>query len=72
MSTRRGLLKRSGLTLAALAWAGLGGRIAAGKKPGTNIILIMADDFGYECCSGNGGCDSKKVSDCVGQDGRRS
>ena len=59
MSTRREFLKRSGLAFAALAWAGYGAPVAAGKKPGTNVILIMADDFGYECCSGNGGLSYK-------------
>jgi arylsulfatase A len=31
----------------------LGGPLTAATKP--NIILIMADDFGYECVTANGG-----------------
>ncbi len=40
-------------TGAVLALAALASAAAADRKP--NIVLIMADDFGYECVTANGG-----------------
>jgi arylsulfatase A len=41
------------LAVAAALWGLLAGWAAAETKP--NLILIMADDFGYECVGANGG-----------------
>ena len=40
-------------TATALGLTGVPAIVAAAAKP--NVILIMADDFGYECVSANGG-----------------
>jgi len=56
MKSRREFLKKVGLGLAAALAPGASVRsiFAAGRaKP--NIVLIMADDFGYECLRCNGG-----------------
>ena len=56
MKNRREFLKGVGLSLAAVLAPGAAVRsifAAAGAKP--NIVLIMADDFGYECLRCNGG-----------------
>jgi len=56
MKNRREFLKGAGLSLAAVLAPGAAVRsifAAAGAKP--NIVLIMADDFGYECLRCNGG-----------------
>ncbi|MBL8222994.1 MAG: sulfatase-like hydrolase/transferase, partial [Bryobacterales bacterium] len=47
--TRRGFLAASAAANAALAQS----------QPKTNVILIMADDFGYECLRANGGTSYK-------------
>ncbi|HRI86895.1 MAG TPA: sulfatase-like hydrolase/transferase, partial [Candidatus Hydrogenedentes bacterium] len=45
-TTRRSFLKSATLAAAAMS-SGLGVRAAEARKP--NIVLIMADDIGYEC-----------------------
>lgn len=48
------LVSSSRLILLVAAWIGCAAAAAAAeRKP--NIILIMADDFGYECVTANGG-----------------
>jgi arylsulfatase A len=47
------MILRSLFILLAAAWACQPCLAAEGRKP--NIILIMADDFGYECVGANGG-----------------
>ena len=49
---RRDFLKSAGAVAAAAGWPRLAGAETP-KRP--NIILMMADDFGYECLSCNGG-----------------
>ena len=38
-----------------LALVGLGATVTAAPAARPNLVLIMADDFGYECVSANGG-----------------
>src|SRR5215217_5003341 len=46
-------MSRSVFGLAALLGAGFGPAAAAAERP--NVVLILADDFGYECVAANGG-----------------
>ena len=56
MKSRRAFLKRAGLGLAAALAPGASVRsIFAAVRSKPNIVLIMADDFGYECLRCNGG-----------------
>ena len=60
--TRRGFLRRSAAAAGAAAIAPAGARLLAAaaaevRKP--NILLIMADDLGYECLGCNGGTSYK-------------
>jgi len=56
MKSRRAFLKRAGLGLAAVLAPGPAVRsIFAAARAKPNIVLIMADDFGYECLRCNGG-----------------
>lgn len=55
---RREFLKTAALGAAALTLPGLSRAAAQSVRP--NIILIMADDFGYECVGVNG-CESYKT-----------
>jgi arylsulfatase A len=50
---RREFLKQSSVAAGALAFGGCAGKGHLQKKP--NIVLIMADDLGYECIGANGG-----------------
>lgn len=50
---RREFLKHSALSVGALALGGCADRNNLQKKP--NIVLILADDLGYECIGANGG-----------------
>src|SRR5687767_12974418 len=51
------MLIRRSLGFVALALAGIGPGFSAPTPPARtpNVILIMADDFGYECVTANGG-----------------
>ncbi|MHC4240189.1 MAG: sulfatase-like hydrolase/transferase, partial [Planctomycetota bacterium] len=50
---RRNFLKSIGAAAAGAAFSSRIGRAAKSRRP--NVILMMADDFGYECLSCNGG-----------------
>ena len=59
---RREFLKKCAVGLAAsplVCLQGLGARTPGKRKP--NIILIMADDLGYECIGANGGTSYKNA-----------
>jgi len=47
--TRRDFLRSLGAASAALAWAGLASLAQRSPSDKPNIVLIMADDLGYEC-----------------------
>ena len=64
---RRNFLKLIGATAAGAAFSSRIGRAAKSRRP--NVILMMADDFGYECLSCNGGSPYK--TPCARQTGCR-
>ena len=46
-------IRRTGFSAILSALLAVAALAAADRKP--NIVLIMADDFGYECVTANGG-----------------
>ncbi len=69
MATRREFLKSIGMGTAFIASGGLA-RASSDKRP--NIVLMMADDMGYECLSCNGGLSYKTpIFDALADKGLR-
>ncbi len=56
--SRRGFMKAAAVGAAAFLPGGLAGAAAKGRKK-PNIVVILCDDFGYECVGANGGTSYK-------------
>ncbi len=71
--SRRGLLRAFAVGAGALAvGSGLGGKAYAKNAKRPNVVLIMADDMGFECLGCNGGVSYKTPNlDKLASDGMR-